>query len=187
VADEEDRVAVARVLAGEVEAFEGIVRRWQGPLVNLAYRFSRDRGLAEELAQDALVRAFRGLARWRGDSRFSTWLFAVALNVYRSRLRRARIEEVPLEALRNVADSRNVDHELEARDRADLVRRGVLALPGRYRDALVLFYFHELSVEEAARSLGLPEGTVKARLHRGRAILRRELAGLIPADEREGD
>ena len=179
--DEADRAAVQRVLAGEVDAFAGIVERWQRPLVNLAYRFCRDAGLAEELAQDAFVRAYRALPRWRGEARFSTWLFAVALNLYRSRLRRLRVAEVPLDDLRELADRRRVDLEFDRRDRADLVRRAVLSLPEKYRDALVLFYFHEMDVAEAAKSLGVPEGTIKARLSRGRDMMRQRLAGRVIA------
>ena len=183
--DEADRTAVRRVLAGEVDAFAEIVERWQGPLVNLAYRYCRDPGLAEELAQDAFVRAYRALARWRGEARYSTWLFAVALNVYRSRLRRVRVAEVPLDALADLSDGRLVDREYERRDRDELVRRAVVSLPEKYRDALVVFYFQEMDVAETARTLGLPEGTVKAQLSRGRAILRRKLAGLLPAADLE--
>src|SRR5512136_1607373 len=84
----DDQAAVERVLAGDVSAFEGLVRRWQGPLVNLAYRFCRDRSRAEDMAQEAFLRAFRALATWRRDAAFSTWLFALAVNVYRSELRR---------------------------------------------------------------------------------------------------
>src|SRR5579863_287256 len=83
-----DLVAVDRVLAGDLAAFEGIVRRWQGPLVNMAWRYCRDRSRAEELAQEAFVRAWRGLATWRKESSFSTWLFALAANVYRNELKR---------------------------------------------------------------------------------------------------
>jgi hypothetical protein len=70
---DQDLDDVERVLAGDVEAFEGIVRRWQGPLVNMAWRYCRDRGRAEELAQEAFVRAWRGLAQWRREGSFSTW------------------------------------------------------------------------------------------------------------------
>ena len=80
----EDQADAERVLAGDVSAFEGIVRRWQTPLVNLAYRFCRDPGRAEEMAQEAFLRAYRGLRGWRRDSAFSTWMFAVATNLYRS-------------------------------------------------------------------------------------------------------
>jgi RNA polymerase sigma-70 factor (ECF subfamily) len=65
-----DRADVDRVLAGDASAFEGIVRRWQGPLVNLAYRFCGDRGRAEDMAQEAFLRAFRGLAGWRREALF---------------------------------------------------------------------------------------------------------------------
>jgi RNA polymerase sigma factor (sigma-70 family) len=84
------------VLAGDTAAFENIVRRWQGPLVNLAYRFCRDRGRAEDMAQEAFLRAFRGLASWRRDAAFSTWLFALATNLYRTELRRIPVNTLPL-------------------------------------------------------------------------------------------
>ena len=73
---EEDAADVAKVLAGDVPAFEAIVRRWQKPLINLAYRFCRDRARAEDMAQEAFLRAYRSLATWRKDAAFSTWLFA---------------------------------------------------------------------------------------------------------------
>ena len=72
----DDLADVERVLAGDARAFEGIVRRWQGPLVNMAWRYCRDRGRAEELAQEAFVRAWRGLSGWRREASFSTWLFS---------------------------------------------------------------------------------------------------------------
>ncbi len=78
----EDQADVERVLGGDTSGFEAIVRRWQGPLVNLAYRFCRDRGRAEEMAQEAFLRAYRSLGRWRREGVFSTWLFALATNLY---------------------------------------------------------------------------------------------------------
>ena len=68
-----------RVLGGDIDAFDTIVERWQGPLVNLAYRYCRNRGEAEEMAQEAFMKIFKGLGKWRQDSRFSTWLYAVAI------------------------------------------------------------------------------------------------------------
>ena len=171
----DDQSAVEKVLAGDVSAFEGIVQRWQGPLINLAYRFCHDRGRAEEMAQEAFLRAYRALAQWRKDAVFSTWLFALATNLYRSELRRIPARNVPLQDVAEPADSRASDGGLEDRDRDRAVRRAVLALPVKYREALTLFYFHEMDVPAAARSLGLPEGTVKARLFRGRKLLRGKL------------
>jgi RNA polymerase sigma-70 factor (ECF subfamily) len=175
VSASDDQADVERVLAGDVSAFEGIVRRWQGPLINLAYRFCHDRGRAEEMAQEAFLRTYRALGQWRKDAVFSTWLFALATNLYRSELRRIPARTVPLEDIAEPADARASDGGLEDHDRDLAVRRAVFALPPKYREALILFYLHEMDVTSAARSLGLPEGTVKARLSRGREILRDKL------------
>jgi RNA polymerase sigma-70 factor (ECF subfamily) len=176
--DRADRRDVERVLAGDVNAFEGIVLRWQRPLVNMAWRYCRDRGRAEEMAQEALVRAWRGLAQWRHESSFSTWLFALSANVFRTELKRFPTVTLPLEdapepqgpALQHSALATKMSHEV--------VRSAVLALPHRYREPVVLFYFHEMDLEAAARSMGLPEGTMKARLSRARALLRRRFPNL---------
>ena len=172
----EDQADVDRVLAGDTAGFEGIVRRWQGPLVNLAYRFCNDRGRAEEMAQEAFLRAYRGVPKWRGDAAFSTWLFALATNLYRSELRRIPAGRIPLEDVPEPRDPRAIDGGLEERDRDRAVHRAVDALPPKYREALILFYFQEMDVPATARSLGLPEGTVKARLFRGLKILQGKLA-----------
>jgi RNA polymerase sigma-70 factor (ECF subfamily) len=175
----DDQADVEKVLAGEAAAFEQIVRRWQGPLVNLAYRFCRDRARAEEMAQEAFLRVYRNLDRWRKDAVFSTWLFAVATNLYRSELRRIPAATVSLEDVAELRDSRPIDGGLEDENRDRIVRRAVSALPPKYRDVLILFYFHDMDVAAAARSLSLPEGTVKARLSRARGILRSKLPRLL--------
>jgi RNA polymerase sigma-70 factor (ECF subfamily) len=164
---------VERILAGDVQAFEGIVRRWQGPLVNMAWRYCRDRGRAEELAQEAFLRAWRGLGGWRREGSFSTWLFALAANVFRSDLKRFPTVDVPMEEIAEPAGAATQHRDLAAQSSADAVRRAVLALPLRYREPVILFYFHEMDVSAAAGTMGLPEGTVKARLSRARALLRR--------------
>jgi RNA polymerase sigma-70 factor (ECF subfamily) len=168
----QDLADVERVLAGEARAFEGIVRRWQGPLVNMAWRYCRDRGRAEEMAQEAFIRAWRGLANWRREGSFSTWLFALAANVYRSELKRFPTETLPLEAAPEPAGGASQHGEVAEKLSRESVRRAVLALPPRYREPVVLFYFHEMDLAAAARTMGLPEGTMKARLSRARALLR---------------
>jgi RNA polymerase sigma-70 factor (ECF subfamily) len=176
-----DLADVNRVLSGEVRAFEGIVRRWQAPLINMAWRYCRDRGRAEELAQEAFLRAWRGLPGWRRDGRFSTWLFALAANVYRSDLKRFPTVNVSMDEVDEPAGPASQHSALAERFREESVRRAVLALPQRYREPLVLFYFHEMDVPAAARTMRLPEGTVKARLARGRALLRRRFPHLEEA------
>jgi RNA polymerase sigma-70 factor (ECF subfamily) len=173
-----DLADVARVLSGDVQAFEGIVRRWQGPLINMAWRYCRDRGRAEEMAQEAFLRAWRGLSRWRRESSFSTWLFALAANVYRTELKRFPTETLPLEESPEPAGPATQHSELAAQMSQETVRRAVLALPLRYREPVVLFYFHEMDVAAAARTMGMPEGTLKARLSRARELLRRRFPRL---------
>jgi RNA polymerase sigma-70 factor, ECF subfamily len=177
----EDRADVESVLLGDASAFEGIVRRWQGPLVNLAWRFCRDRGRAEEMAQEAFLRAYRALKTWRGDSAFSTWLFAVATNLYRTELRRIPMVTISLDEIAEPMDKRAVEGGIEEEQGNQIVRAAVLTLPAKYRDAVVLFYFHEMDMTQAARSLGVPEGTVKVRLFRAREILRSKLPRILAA------
>lgn len=177
-AAEADLADVERVLAGDVNAFEGIVRRWQGPLVNMAWRYCRDRVRAEEMAQEALVRAWRGLKQWRREGSFFTWLFALAANVFRSELKRFPTANTSIEDAAEPARAARQESGLAARQSEEAVRRAVLALPVRYREPVVLFYFHEMDVGAAARTMKLPEGTVKARLARARALLKKRFPHL---------
>jgi RNA polymerase sigma-70 factor (ECF subfamily) len=179
VSAEEDAADVARVLSGDVSAFEPIVRRWQKPLVNLAFRFCRDRGRAEEMAQEAFLRAYRSLASWRQDAAFSTWLFALATNLYRSEIKRRPPLTMPLDKGVAALDRRVVEPTLDVEQRDRIVRQAVLTLPAKYRDVLTLFYFHDMDIARSEASLGVPLGTVKARLSRGRDILRGKLRALL--------
>lgn len=151
------------------------MQRWQKPLLNLAYRFCRDRILAEDMVQEAFLRIHRKLDLFDGRSKFSSWMFSVATRVFITEVRRMRpgwlfADE---DALARVPGP-EVDPGTGMRD--ELVRRAVLALPERYRDAVTLYYFHEQDVEEAATSLGIATGTLKSRLHRGRALLEKKLS-----------
>src|SRR5262245_14322302 len=175
----DDLADVERVLAGDPSAFAGIVRRWQRPLVNLAYRFCRDRGRAEDLAQEAFLRAYRGLGQWRRQGMFSTWLFALATNLYRSEIRRIPPAPLPLADF-DAPDTGHAPHD-DDDDLHRVVRRTVETLPPKYREALIVFYFQEMDVAAAAAVLGVPEGTLKARLSRARALLRRKLPAAAAA------
>ena len=89
-----------------------------------------------------------------------------------------------MDLLRKFASGSNPGETLEADDANEAVRRAVTRLPGKYRDAVVLFYFHEMDIAQAACTLGLPEGTLKARLHRGRALLERKLSTILGSPRR---
>ena len=172
---DQDLAIVRRVLEGDDSAFEGIVRRWQKPLINLAFRFCRDRSKAEEMAQDAFMHIYRKLAKYKGDASFSTWLFSVSLNVFRSALRRRTAQMEFHDDLDQIADQTRWHLEVERSERDLRVRQAVAALPSRYRDALIVFYFREMDLADTAGILGVSEGTAKARLYRGRELLRRKL------------
>jgi RNA polymerase sigma-70 factor (ECF subfamily) len=175
----DDQQDVARVLAGDTSAFEGIVRRWQSPLINLAYRFCRDRGRSEEMAQEAFLRAFRNLKSWRQESTFSTWLFSLATNLYCSEVRRIPPVTLPFDEVPEPHDPRALDSGLQQRSEEADLHRAVNTLPPKYREVLLLYYFQEMDVSATASSLSLPEGTVKARLFRARDLLRTKLQPLI--------
>lgn len=169
-----DLAAVRAVLAGNVDAFAVIVSRWQTRMVNLAWRFCRDHAMAEDMAQEAFIRAFRALHTFRGDAAFSTWLTAIAMNSYRTFLR----SRPPAPTLIDVVSTSATDavSQLLTEERASTIRKLVLLLPKRYREPLTLFYFEEMNVAKTASILGIPEGTLKARLYRGRELLKRRLA-----------
>ena len=130
-----------RVLGGDIDAFECIVRRWHRPLINLAYRFCRDTGRAEEMAQEALLRAYRALNQWRKDAAFSTWLVALATNVYRSELARTSLKAISIEEAGELQDMRAADGGLEEENRDRAVRGLVLTLPAKYRDVVACSIF----------------------------------------------
>lgn len=174
----DDERIVDRVLGGDVDAFEEIVLRWQGPLLNMAYRFCRDRSLAEEMAQEAFLKIFRNLKRWRRDAAFSTWMFSVALNHYRTTLRRRVPDSVELKEIDAALGTGDLASEMDAAANDSLVRRAVTLLPPKYRDAVIVYYFKQQDVDETAGILGLKPGTVKARLHRARQLLKNKLKAL---------
>jgi RNA polymerase sigma-70 factor (ECF subfamily) len=179
VSANEDQADIEKVLSGDISAFEGIVRRWQRPLINLAYRFCHDRGRAEEMAQEAFLRVFRKLHLWRRDAVFSSWLFSLATNLYRSELRRIPVRTVPLDHVTEPAASSRNDEGLEDEERERVVRQAVSALPAKYRDAVTVYYFHGMDLSTAAQSLGLSKGTLKSRLFRSRELLRSKLPRLF--------
>ena len=180
-ADPAEIALVERILAGDHESFAKIVARFEGPLVTLAWRYTHDRGRAEELAQEAFLRIWRNLASWRRESALSSWIFAVAANLYRTELKRIPTETLPLDEAPEPVSAPDQFRNLAQSRRDDRIRSAVLALPLRYREPVILFYFHEMDLEAAALTLGLPAGTLKARLSRARNLLRQRFPSL--ADE----
>lgn len=170
---------IARVRAGETEAFREIVAHFQDRIYSLIWRQVRQRDVAEELAQDVFIRAFRHLGSYRGDASFATWLTRIALNVVKSHYTSRRYREslcclpFPFDRL----------HELPAEDagavtakeRAEAVRLAVEKLPEKYRRVVVLCSFEGMTYSEAAHVLELPLGTVCSRMNVALQKLKQQL------------
>jgi RNA polymerase sigma-70 factor (ECF subfamily) len=169
--DDSDLALVQRTRAGDVEAFSELVRRHERIVFNLAYRFMRDNALAEDMAQEAFLKAYRLLNGFRGDCSFSTWLYRVTSSVCLTELsRRKRRGEVELTPSHE--DSASTEPE-EASDMPELVRRCVTKLPDRYATIVSLYYLQEVPYEDIAEAMRIPMGTLKTWMHRARLQLRK--------------
>ncbi len=161
-------------LAGETEAWGEIISRYKDAVFGLCLGFLRNRADAEDLTHDAFVRAYVNLRRYDIEKRFSTWLFTIAANLCRNRLRYRRnhpVAELPTQ-IRGGDDPASV---VARDDRGDRIRSVLTGLPFGYRAPLVLRFYNDLSYREIATILSIPEGTVKTRIHRGKAMLKQRL------------
>jgi RNA polymerase sigma-70 factor (ECF subfamily) len=161
----------------DTAAFAELVRRHQGRVRGLLLRLTGDRALADDLAQDVFLRAYRGLAGFEGRARFSTWLYRIGYNVYLNHRTRTR-DPAPLpdafEACTAAPEGRGSARGSDLR--RDL-EGAVARLPERYRSVITLYYLEDVSYPEIAEILELPLGTVKTHLHRAKRMLRERLIG----------
>ena len=173
----DDRALVAATLAGDRAAFDVIVRRHQRAIYGICHRFTGNHADAADLAQDAFVRAYRGLARFKGDAALSTWLHRIAVNVCLTRVSAKTPVADPLEPLDpvDVRGDRPDDPLRRAQDAA-LVKAAIARLPKKQRLTVILRVYHELPHEEIARALGSSVGTVKANFFHALQNLRKLLA-----------
>ena len=187
-----DEVAIERCLAGDADAFGPLVVAYQDRIFHACVRMLGDREAASEVVQESFLRAFQKLSTFRRGARFSTWLFTIAINQCRSELRRRKTKKhrppLSLDAART--DERGGGYEppsSEPDPSAGVLReetgrrvaRELEGLPETYREPVVLRDVEDLAYEEIAEILGVPVGTVRSRIHRGRAILRERLSDLV--------
>ena len=176
--DDPDAQLLARIGRGEPAAVREMVARKLPRLLSLAQRLLGQRGEAEDVAQEALVRVWKQAAHWRtGQARFDTWLHRVALNLCYDRLR-GRRDEQPADDLHQLTDpAPTPDDTLQATQRSAQVSIALAALPARQREALVLQYYQELSNLEAAQLMGISIEALESLLVRARRGLRAQLIG----------
>ena len=155
---------------GDPEAFSELVRRHQHVVFNVSYRFMRDSSLAEDMAQEAFLKAYRLLKGFRGDCSFSTWMYRVTCSVCLTELnRRKRRNEVEQELQYNVETA---EEPMESPDMPEMIRRCVRRLPDRYVQIITLYYLKGVSYEEIAQVMDIPMGTLKTWMFRARKQLR---------------
>lgn len=192
-----DEELVEACQAGEASAFDVLVGRWEDRIRGAAYRVLGSEEEARDVAQEAFLKAYRGLAGFKREARFSSWLYQIALNLCRDRLRRRRTRpNVSLDELEAsgpvLVETRPGAHELLLRDDlASIVRRAVITLPDEQRDVVILKEYEGLTFLEIAQALDVPVSTVKTRLYRGLGQLRVRLerdgvrgAATVPAPAR---
>lgn len=177
---EEDRAEIEATQNGDREAFDRLVERYQRDVYRLCYRYVNDHHDASDLSQEAFLKAYRAIGRFRGESTFSTWLYRIAVNTCLN-FRAAR--RPPSEELKDdVADAgRRVDDRMEEDELSQQVREAVSRLPQKQRATLILKIYHDLTHEEVAAILGSTVGTVKANLFHALANLRKAMGGTAGA------
>jgi RNA polymerase sigma-70 factor (ECF subfamily) len=178
---DDDRAAIEACQRGDRDAFDTLVARYQRDVYRLCYRYVNNHHDAGDLAQEAFLKAWRALPRFRGDSSFATWIYRIAVNTclnFRAG-RKPPAEELP-DSVPDTGPS--ASDRMESDERAHLVREAVARLPEKQRATLILKVYQDLTHEEVAGILGTTVGTVKANLFHALANLRR----MVPPTGQEG-
>jgi RNA polymerase sigma-70 factor (ECF subfamily) len=178
-----DEELVARSVGGDAESFNQLIKRWERPIYALAYRTIGHEDDARDVVQETFLRAFRGLGGFKGQAKFSSWLYRIAMNLCRDWIRRQRRTPVMvtpdgLDLIELAGEGEGVERVDDAVARKDLSRivaRAMTVLPEEQRAAIVLKEYHGLTFQEIAELLGCPLSTVKTRLYQGLTVLRKEL------------
>ncbi|HEX2536047.1 MAG TPA: sigma-70 family RNA polymerase sigma factor [Chitinophagaceae bacterium] len=184
-----DNELIQQVLQGHTAAFAVLVERYQAFVFTLVLRYVKSREDAEEVAQDAFVKAFRSLSDFRGASKFSTWLFTVATTTSLTFLRKKKLEVQSLDNEKVFAAADTIDsgaraNEIETKSRHQMVQQAIGMLGPDDSRILLLFYKGEQTLEEIAQILGKEPNAVKVQLHRARGRLKEKMQTHFPEEVR---
>ena len=179
-----DEELVALSMGGDVESFNQLVLRWERPIYALAYRVIGREDEARDVVQETFLRAFRGIGKFRGQAKFSSWVYRIALNLCRDWMRRERrapllptpegVDVVELAAAQGPVES--IEDLVARKDLSRVVAEAMTKLPEEQRTAIILKEYHGMTFQEIADLQGVPLSTVKTRLYQGLNVLRRHLA-----------
>src|SRR5579863_2324363 len=185
--DDTDARLVERLVARDERAFATLVRSYERRVFSLLLRMIGNRAEAEDLAQEVFVQVFKAIGSFRGEAKLSTWIYRIAINLCKNRSKYLRArhsgQEVELDSLKeqlpmgdakgaNVAQVERPDEMVSGKQVERIVQNAILELEPSFRECLVLRDVEDLSYEEIGAITGLPEGTVKSRIHRARAQLK---------------
>jgi RNA polymerase sigma-70 factor (ECF subfamily) len=178
-----DEELVARSREGDLDSFNQLVMRWERPIYALAYRVIGREEDARDVAQETFLRAFRALGGFKGQAKFSSWLYRITLNLCRDWIRRQRrtpVAQAPegvdlVELASEATPSESIEDLVSRREMSRAVARAMAMLPEEQRTAIILKEYHGLTFQEIADLLGCPLSTVKTRLYQGLTVLRRQL------------
>jgi RNA polymerase sigma-70 factor (ECF subfamily) len=178
-----DEELVARSRGGDLDSFNQLVLRWERPIYSLAYRVIGREEDARDVAQETFLRAFRGLCGFKGQAKFSSWLYRITLNLCRDwmrRQRRAPVAQAPegvdlIELAIESTPSESIEDLVLRKELGRAVARAMSNLPDEQRTAIILKEYHGLTFQEIADLQDCPLSTVKTRLYQGLTVLRRQL------------
>jgi RNA polymerase sigma factor (sigma-70 family) len=175
-----DNQIINAVLSGDQQAFAGLVDRYRNFVFTLALRFTKNRQDAEELSQDIFVKAYRSLADFRRESKFSTWLYTIVNTTCITFLRKKKLETYSLEHEKVFAAADSLDsgmsaNRVEQKSRVSMVNQAIALLGSDDAQIITLFYKGEQSLEEIAAILRIEVNTAKVRLHRARGRLKEKM------------
>lgn len=168
--------AVQLCQRGDREAFRYLVERYQGVVFGTAYNMTGNRAIAEELAQEAFLSAWKGIRTFRRGRPFKPWLMRILVNEVMNQRRRRYVVTTPIEGGDWPGDAEDPAASLESRLERQTLQQAIAGLSPEHRQVVVLRYFAEMTVQEVARAAGLNEGTVKSRLFRAHQALRQRLS-----------
>jgi len=185
----DDLKIIESCLLGNTQMFSRLIDNYKNMVYNLAYRMSSNSHEAEDISQEAFLRAYQSLARFNPSYKFSTWLYQITLNIIRDKFKRKEIDYVYLDAPIETNDSEfyhqptdltnNPEQIITQKEDFQVIQKAILSLSLKYREVLVLRHLQDLSYIEIANILKLPQGTVKIRLYRAREQLKKILENSI--------
>jgi len=172
----EDILLIEKTMAGDLQAFEQIVRKYQSMIFTIAIRILQHHEEAEEVAQDVFIKAYKSLSGFNRKSKFSTWIYRIAYNTSVSKLRsQKKFHDTTGLQDYDKAGSTDMVAEQEKIEENEIIRKCILRLPENERIIVTLFYFEDHSIREIAEITGISESNVKVKLFRSRQLLYQEL------------